>query len=108
MHGYHVGRLHGRPPVVRREILTRCYLGALMPAFPAAAMEAWGAPATDRRLSKITSFLTFLIGKHRYESKMQDSVKDWQADLEFVREAFQTPTAAAAVNGRAALPTSRP
>lgn len=87
---YRVGRVKGEPQAVRRMILVRVFEGSLPPVFNKDYMSQWGANGSPERLHKMAvSIAAFARNfKRRRSANYNDAIRDWEADLEFLRVTF--------------------
>jgi hypothetical protein len=84
--GYHVGHAEGRPPRLRREILTFMLIGELPMVHSATYTEEWGEPGSLKRYRKLVRFLQNNIESNQTKPNMKLAVKDWTEDLAWLQE----------------------
>lgn len=87
---YQVGRTNGQSPAVRRAILRRVFEGVLPPVFPPTYMAEWSEPGSATRLKKLAETIAAMarLFKRRHDSRFDDAISDWEADLRFLYDEF--------------------
>lgn len=87
---YHVGREKGEPPGVRHAILDRVFSGSLPPVFDRDYLAQWGSPGSAQRLQKLAETLAARARsfKRRRNTSLDDAIRDWEADLDFLHEKY--------------------
>jgi len=87
---YHVGNVRGEPESVRRLILRRVFECTLPPVAGREYMAQWGENASPKRLHKMAvSIASFArMFKRRRSSSFDDAIREWVADLEFLRVTY--------------------
>lgn len=87
---YRVGRTKGESARVRQIILRRVFEGALPPVFGKEYMAQWGANGSPERLHKMASSIAAFARnfKRRKNGAFEDAIRDWEADLSFLRANF--------------------
>lgn len=87
---YHVGRTRGEARTIRRSILDRVFLGELPPVFPQAYLAEWSKKESASRLKKLAESLAAFCrnAKRRDTSKLDDAIKDWEADLAYLKDKY--------------------
>jgi hypothetical protein len=83
--GYQVGN-DGEPQSIRERILSQVFSGPLPPVFPESYLDEWGEPETAIRLQKMAEAIAAFTrnAKRRRDSRMHNSIRDWEKDLEFL------------------------
>lgn len=83
---YRVGRTNGLHSNVRRAILCEVFERHLPPVFPAEYLGQWGQPNTAARLKKMAETLAAFVrnAKRRDSISLDDAIRDWENDLEFL------------------------
>jgi len=83
--GYKVGH-QGETLFMRQAILSLVFSECIPPVFSRAYLEEWGDPSTVQRLKKLADTIASLArnAKRRRTQAMDQAVRDWEADLEFL------------------------
>lgn len=89
--GYRVGS-NGRPATQRRTILRRVFEEETLPNVESPEyMEGWGKAASGRRLWKMAnSIAAFCRNNKRKRNPSEQSIAEWEEDLEWLRKEFYT------------------
>jgi len=86
--GYHVGD-SGEPMGRRQKILDRVYESTLPRVVNTEYMAEWGEPSSAVRLKKMAqSIAAFCRNQKRKSGDRSSSVKDWEADLAYLKWKF--------------------
>ncbi len=83
--GYKVGH-QGETMMMRQAILAHVFTDHIPPVFSRAYLEEWGSPATVQRLKKLADTIASLTrnAKRRRTRGMDEAIRDWEADLEYL------------------------
>lgn len=89
---YRVGK-NGLPISNRHEILSRAFEGELPDGLSTYYKKECGDPSTPERLKKIANIIAGLcrIAKRRKSHRMDEAIKHWEADLEWLKQKFYKP-----------------
>ena len=70
--------------------MKRVFEGALPPVFPPDYMDAWNLPGSAARLKKLAETIAAMarLFKRRHDSRFDDAISDWEADLQFLYDEF--------------------
>lgn len=83
---YRAGKTADLSSSMRQGILKRVFEGTIPPAFPKIYLDQWGDPGTAARLRKIAESIAAFArnAKRRSDSRLDQAIIDWEADLEFL------------------------
>ncbi len=88
--GYRVGRSSPLSLKRRHEILESALIDFLPNCYDETYIHHWGTPGTKRRFQKIEQHLSWLIRYHGSSSRNLSARRDWEADLKWLRENFES------------------
>jgi superfamily I DNA/RNA helicase len=88
--GYQVGITSDLTPTERRSILWYVYRGDLPFVLSRSYTEEWGAPASAKRLAKMTITISaFIENARRRRTDMRVAIAEWQDDLAYIKRHFK-------------------
>jgi hypothetical protein len=86
--GYAVGKT-GLTASARRRTLRSVYFDAIPAVFPPHYVDAWGRPASSKRLQKIAeSIAAFCRNSKRKFRPPMHAIEDWEEDLAWLKQEF--------------------
>ena len=90
-HGYEVRKEHGNSREARQWILGRIFERELAPLISAEYREAWGRPATGRRLLRMIGAIDFQTRRaNKTTGRMDTALRRWKADREYLQSCLDT------------------
>ena len=88
--GYQVGETNGLSKPKRKSLLKSAYQEKIPDVKDDDYMEEWGRPSQSKRLWRIAHHIAWLIRSRKSIPSMRYAVRDWQDDLDWLREEFYT------------------
>lgn len=91
--GYRVGKHEGVQTKIRRIILDRAVNGPLPPLANLAHLHEWGAPGSEKRLSKIARMICFFLIKNMSydDENYAKAIIEWREDMDWLKKTYYEP-----------------
>lgn len=85
LYGYRVGKTHGEPQNVRRQILDEVFKANIPPILERFYIREWDAPNSALRLKKMANTLAELTkNARRKTTNMDTAIEHWEEDLRYL------------------------